>query len=289
MFPFLAAAKNAAFRGALALFMPDLARQMRAEGVFDAGPLSDADCVLVEDHGADLTLVAFSGLDVLYAGLARYEFQNTLRALGRKANFVFVRDPHRMGFHLRPDGAPGGLAHYEDALHDALERLGAARNVAIGSSIGGSAAFHFGTRCRMDQILIFGAAFEVDAFTRPRVLLRTLLDLPKLLREPRAYFEMLVVTAGAAWAGRNLRRRFGAENVANPLRAYDEAEFRPEVTLFYGETAWPDAAQARKLAAYPGARVVPLPTGRHNTPAFLKARGELADRIAAELARACAA
>lgn len=281
----ISAIKNSGFRGAMRLFMPDLARQMQAEGVFDAntGVYTEADCIRIEDNGADITVLAFSGLDVLYAGLARYEFQNALHALGKSANYVFVRDPHRIGFHLTPEGNPGGLAYYEALITRTMSALGATRNIAIGSSIGGSAAFYFGTRCRMDQVLIFGAAFEVGTFTKPHILARTLCDIPKLFREPRAYFEMLIVTIAAAWAGRQLTRRFGAENVARPLDIYAATTHRPDITLFYGATAWPDAAQAQQLAAISNARLIPLPTGRHNTPAFLKQHGQLSACLAREI------
>lgn len=281
----ISAIKNSGFRGAMRLFMPDLARQMQAEGVFDAnsGVYTEADCIRVEDNGADITVLAFSGLDVLYAGLARYEFQNALHALGKSANYVFVRDPHRIGFHLTPEGHPGGLPFYEALITRTMKALGAGRNIAIGSSIGGSAAFYFGTRCRMDQVLIFGAAFEVGTFTKPRMLARTIFDVPKLFREPRAYFEMLIVSIAAGWAGRQLTRRFGAENVARPLEVYAATKHRPDITLFYGETAWPDAAQAQQLAAISDARLVPLPTGRHNTPAFLKQHGQLSACLAREI------
>jgi pimeloyl-ACP methyl ester carboxylesterase len=217
---------------------------------------------------------------VLYAGLARYEFQKVLHSLNLQANFVFVRDVHRIGFHLRPDGSPGGLAFYEEHLRDVMQRLGSSRNIAIGSSIGGGAALYFGTRCAMSQLIIFGAAFTLDGFTAPGTLLKTIFDVKKIFVEPRAYAEMLIVSISALWGSRQLAKRFGAENVARPLDVYRAAEPRPMVTLFYGATAWPDVRQAAMLGAIPGTTLIPLPTGRHNTPSFLKQHGRLADAIA---------
>jgi hypothetical protein len=277
--------KNGVFRAATRLFMPDLARQMEQEGVFDLNDHTvpnneEAAYMRVEDNGADMTILAFAGLDVLYAGLARYEFQKVLHSMNLQANFVFIRDVHRIGFHLRPDGAHGGLAFYEEHIREAIQRLGSTRNIALGSSIGGSAALYFGTRCAMCQIILFGAAFTLDGFTAPRTLLRTIFDVKKIFVEPRAYAEMLIVSISALWGSRQLERRFGAENVARPLDIYRAADPRPKVTLFYGSTAWPDACQAALLQAIPGTTLVPLPTGRHNTPSFLKQQGRLATSIA---------
>lgn len=286
---------NKLFRTAMRLLMPDLARQLQQEGVFVVDPAAAAaagqpEFLRIEDRGADLTIFAFSGLDVLYAGLARFEFQGTLRRLGQEANLVFVRDLHRAGFHLRPDGEPGGLAFFEREIRAVMDRLGASRNIAIGSSIGGAAAFYFGTRCGMQQAIIFGAAFELDAFTAPRMVLRTLFDVKKLFTEPRAYVEMIVVTLSAAWGKRQLVRRFGHDGVARPLETYRGASPRPAVSLIYGATAWPDARQAGLLREMdPAAHLVPLPTGRHNTPSFLKQRGQLAEALAAAIAHHAAA
>lgn len=272
--------KNGVFRVGARLFMPDLARQMQQEGIFDlndrtASNNDEADFIRVEDNGADMTIFAFAGLDILYAGLARYEFQKVLHGMNLEANFVFVRDFHRIGFHLRPDGTLGGLDFYEEHIRKVLRRLGSSRNIALGSSIGGAAALYFGTRCEMDQVVIFGAAFTLDTFTAPRTLLKTIFDVKKVVTEPRAYAEMLIVSITGIWGRRRVEKLFGARNFFQPLEVYRAADPRPKVTLFYGATAWPDVRQAAKLALIPGATLVPLPTGRHNTPSFLKERGRL--------------
>lgn len=267
--------KNRIFQGAMKLFMPDLAKQMAAEGVFDLDNANQADWMRVEDNGADVTIFAFSGLDVLYAGLARYEFQNALRTLNMKANYVFLRDVHRIGFHLKPDGSPDGHDFYAAEINRVKRELGASHNIAIGSSIGGSVAFYLGARCGLEQLVIFGPAFTLDGFTHPSVFSRTLFGVRQLLREPRAYFELLVVTLSAMWAVKQLTKRFGAENIVRPLDTYAALERKPVVTLYYGETAWPDVRHANMLPASDCVQHVALPTGRHNTPAFLKQRGEL--------------
>lgn len=278
--------KNMLYCCGMRIFMPDLARQMSIEGNLelprDDAPLS-LDFMHVEDRGAEITIFAFSGLDVLYAGLARFEFKNVLHQLGVDANFVFVRDVQRMGFQLRPDGSPGGMEFYAGEINRVKEKLGAQRNIAIGSSIGGSAAFAFGALCAMDELVIFGAAFNLDGFSAPAMLRHVLLDFRQLLTEPRAYAELLIVTLSARWARKHLGKHIGEENLPKPLELYERMPVKPAITLFYGAKSLPDSNQAMLIKDCPRTRLVPLPTGRHNTPAFLRKRGALAARIAEAL------
>ena len=284
--------KNALYRCGMRVFMPDLARQMAQEGnlalprdgaLLPDGSASAPEFMQVEDNGANVTIFAFSGLDVLYAGLARYEFGRVLHQLDIEANLVFVRDVHRMGFQLKPDGTVGGPAFYAAELLHVKNRLGARRNIAIGSSIGGSAAFLFGTLCEMDEVILFGAAFNLDGFAAPSMLRRTALNWRQLLAEPRAYVELLIVTLAARWARKNFARRVGEENISRPLEIFKRAAVKPAVTLFYGVESLPDKSQAMLIRSCPKTCLVPLPTGRHNTPAFLKKQGTLAAHIAEAL------
>ncbi len=73
---FMARAEALVTRWTVGLIMPDLAKQMQAEGLFDK-PAADAvpEYMVVEDNGADITIFSFSGFDVLCAGFARFEFQ----------------------------------------------------------------------------------------------------------------------------------------------------------------------------------------------------------------------
>lgn len=279
--------KNLGYRFGMRMFMPDLARQMELEGMLDLpkeGDTPKVEFMKIENNHADITIFAFSGLDVLFAGLARYEFQKVLRDLNLKANFVFLRDVHRMGFQLTPDGQPGGPAFYIDAIQRTMKDLGAARNIAIGSSIGGSVAFAFGSAAGMDELVLFGAALNMDGFSAPGMVRKCLFDYRQLFREPRAYAELLIVTLAAGWARKSLAQKVGEENLSMPLDAYAQAPRKPAITVMYGNTAWPDVGQAQIIKDYPRTRLVPLPTGRHNTPAFLKARGELSTYIASAIA-----
>ena len=279
--------KNFGYRFGMRVFMPDLAQQMEQEGMLDLpkeGETPKVEYMKVEDNGADLTIFAFSGLDVMFAGLARYEFQKVLRDLNLKANFVFLRDVHRMGFQLTPDGQPGGPAFYIAEIQRTMAELGSTRNIAIGSSIGGSVAFSYGCTAGMDELVLFGAALNLDGFCAPGMVRKCLFDVRQLFREPRAYAELLIVTLAAGWAKKSLSEKVGVENLSMPLDAYAKAVKKPAITVMYGATAWPDVGQAAVIQDYPRTRLVPLPTGRHNTPAFLKARGELSKYIADAIA-----
>jgi hypothetical protein len=281
----LQAAENRVTRWAVGLFMPDLAKQMDAEGLFKKKAEGDKpEYMVVEDNEAEVTIFSFSGFDVLYAGFARFEFQRVLQQLGCKANLVFIRDPNRTGFHATPENGLGGLEFYEREVNTVKEQLGAKRNIAIGSSSGGAAALWFATRCEMDEAVVFGASLTADGFLHPRHLCATLLNLRQLLREPSAYFELMLVTLGAWWGAKPLCRRFGQHMLMNPLETYrDNNTNRPRVTFYYGAKSPTDAWHAHMMEEFEQVRLVALPTGRHNTPAFLKERGQLAMAIQAGL------
>lgn len=277
--------KNFGYRFGMRLFMPDLAREMKTEGLFDL-PTDDVptgDFIKVENNGADLTIFAFSGLDVLFAGLPRFEFQRVLRQLGKEANFVFMRDLNRLAFQLKPDGSPGGPEYWAEVILKLKNEIGATRNVAVGSSVGASAAFAFGVSAEMDDIILFGPLFKVEGFADPKVLWKSLFDGKKLFTEPRGYAESLIVSLAGRWGRKSLNKRLGEENVMDPLAWYEAASKKPFITVIYGETSWPDVSQAELLKGFPRTRHVALPTGRHNTPAYLKSRGELASQLAEAL------
>jgi hypothetical protein len=276
-------AEAAVTRWTVGLFMPDLARQMQAEGLFEKPQAGETpEYLVVEDNGADITIFSFSGFDVLYAGFARFEFQRVLKEIGCKANLVFLRDLNRTGFHATPDNNLGGLEFYEREVREVMERLGASRNVAIGSSSGGAAALWFSTRCKMDEAIVFGAALTADGFLRPRLLLSSLLNLRQLVREPAAYFELMVVALGAWWGGRPLGKRFGNDALMDPLGAYQRNQpDHPRVTFYYGMHSPTDAWHAHMMKEFQNVRLMPLPTGRHNTPAYLQERGQLAHALQA--------
>jgi hypothetical protein len=103
-----------------------------------------------------------------------------------------------------------------------------------------------------------------------------------LVREPAAYFELLLVTLGAWWGGKPLLKRVSEEELMNPLECYRQAHpAAPRITFYYGARSITDAWHAQMMRQFDRVRLVPLPTARHNTPAFLKKRGQLAMAIEA--------
>lgn len=267
--------------------MPDLNKQMAMEGLFDAPTTASGtlEHVLVEDNGADVTVFSFSGFDILFAGQARFEFRNALQGLGQNANFVFIRDIQRTGFHLAPDKSKDGLAFYEAEVTRIKSELGAKRNIAIGSSSGGMAALWFGARCGLDEAVVFGAALTPWGFMRAPNVARMLFNIPLLWREPSAYTELLTIMMGAFWGTPPLLWRFGRAKMMDPLQALQMRKESPlKITYFYGRHSVGDAWHAAMLRDVPAVRLVPLPTGRHNTPAYLKDRGQLGMSLDAALA-----
>jgi hypothetical protein len=277
------AIRNVLFKGSMRLLMPRLARQMEKDGTFDLDPAKMPESIRILDNGADTTVFVFSGIDVLFAGFARYDFGLILRHLRKKCNFVFLRDIHRMAYHMSPEGEWNGLDFYSGKIEEAKAQLGAKRNVALGSSSGGSAAFYFGTRCKMDKLIVFGPAFPHTVYTAWASRLRTFSNFRLLLTDPGTYFEMVAVTLGASDIVRKLSQHFKKEEAWDILEDYRRAEPRPSVTLFYGKRCRPDSQTARALGVFPEVSLVPLDTGRHNTPEYLNNRKELGPRIVREV------
>jgi hypothetical protein len=268
------------------IFMPGLAKQMQQEGTFElkeGAEVAEDEFMLVEDRGADVTLFAFSGIDVLFAGMGRFEFRGLFKRIGRDYNLVFLRDLHRLGYHVAPDGSADGIAFHTDAINAVKARLGAKTNLALGSSSGGQAAFYFGTVCGMDGIVAFGPAFPLRVYIKRRYQLQALVNLPQLFREPMGYIEVILVCIGAWYSVRQLLRRVPKEKTWRVMEAYQDAAPRPHATIFYGRHAPPDARQAQIMRQFEEVKLIALDTGRHNTPAYLKSKGLLEQYVSREL------
>jgi hypothetical protein len=287
--------KDFIFKTAVRLVFPELLKEMELEGTFELDPdnplssLEDADFIRIEDNGADVTLFAFSGIDVLYAGHSRYHLMAVVKRLGRKfggANFVFLRDCRRLGFMLRPDGKPGGWDFYAEVVAKAAKDLGASHNVTIGSSYGGSIAHHMAYRCGLQQVITFSAMFNANSYLGMRNILRALFNLKQLVREPQGYFEILLVTLSTSWCFRMLKKTVGLEEAPDLVADYAALETKPAVTLYYGEASPPDAAQAQLMACFPEVRRIPVPTGRHNVAGYLYGKGTLGSAITDEISAA---
>ena len=139
---------NSCIRVLVRRFMPGIAAALEEENQFDRieGPAHDltdpALYLQVEDNRAETTIVAFAGMAVLYAAMPRFEFKKMLQETGGHYNYVFVRDVFRSSYRRAPDGSGNGIAFYRRIVGEALQRLGAKENIAIGMSGGGGPPSH---------------------------------------------------------------------------------------------------------------------------------------------------
>lgn len=285
--------KNFIFKWSVRLLQPKAAKRMEEDGALTMpaidGPMeNDTDYILIDDRGADLTVFAYSGLDALFAGRARYEFRMLFRKLGVKCNLVCFRDLRRTCFYVAHDGTPHGLEFYTEKTKEIMEKLGSKYNVALGSSSGGEAAFVFATRCKMDKVIAFAPVFPHSVYRAPMNILRALLNFKVLFTEPEAYIEIFIVTMAIMWMEDVALKRVRRKNpklIWDTWKIYEEAgDERPEATVFYGERSGPDSRQARQAAAYfPQVKLMPVDTARHNSPAVLMKRKQLSEMLTAEL------
>lgn len=245
-------------------------------------PSESAIHIEVYDHGANTTLFVFAGLAVRYLGMPSFEFRRILQSGGFDANLVFIRDVHRSFYHLRPDGSAGGIDFFKEEVCSLKERLGAERNLTLGVSIGGSAAFYFAVECGMQKIIAFSPGFPLSVYTAPLNQLHTYLNLPLLIRSPRSYVELFLVTSATAMRERQLRRAHPEMQLWDVLGRYRVANPRPPATLLYGQHCPADARQARILD-FPEVKRVALPTAAHNCAGVLKREGTLASTLVSEI------
>lgn len=281
------------FKWTLKVIQPAEARRMEEDGALAlpkiAGALpEDLDYVYIDDRGADLTVFAFSGMDSLFAGRARYEFRNLFRSMEVPCNLVCFRDPRTSAFHVGFDGRTPGIDYYSARVSEIMEQLGATHNVALGSSSGGQAAFAFATRCGMDKVIAFSPAFPHSVYRAPRNVLQSFFSFRNLLREPQAWIETMIVTVAVIWMEDVTAPR---ARLAEPLKIWDTfgwyeaaGDARPLASVYYGRRSKPDARQAALIAPFPQVTLNPVDTARHNCPAVLLKRRELFKILEAELA-----
>ena len=248
------------------VLVPEIARLTQAELLSDA---FDDDAALpqtirVEDRGADTTVVSFSNGGFMHGGLPTYAFRDLLEQLQPPCNLVFVRDVHRVAYHLRPDATAGGLDFYEAELKATLARLGSTTTHMIGDSSGAAAAVYFGTRCGAERILALTMPYPLAPWASPRAFLGHLFDVRKLWRDRVAYWDNLIISAFSVGALRTLISHVGEVGIFSPIETYSRAERRPRLTLVYGERCKADAANALRYAELDEVELMPLPTGRHH-------------------------
>ena len=277
------AVANALIKLFIRLFFPGLAKDLATEGQFDfrdktVSPeaVDPSDYLMVEDNGSDVTIISFAGMAVLYAGMPRFEFRKMLQDDRKPYNLIFVRDIHRSCYYMRPDGSSDGPAFYEKLVGDALARLKSSHNVTLGASGGGAAAFCIGSGLPIHHIITFNPAFPLEEYQNGRNQWGAWGDVRKLIREPGAWLEVVLVMLSARIMWRRVCRLVGHENIPDIVARYAQRRPNPvPATIFYGERNRPDAWQARKLAVFPMVTLKPVDSARHDSMGDLKKRGQL--------------
>jgi hypothetical protein len=283
----VATMRDTLFRVTTRIFLPGLADKMEQEGTFNMFEGARETCDLddyfiVDDRGADITVFAFAGMDVLFAGEPRFEFRRQLSSLDQPFNMVYIREMRRMLYHVCPYGTPDGLEFYTNHVRKIMEDLGSTYNVAMGSSGGGSAAFYFGTRCKMDQIIAFSPAFPATVWTDWRNQFRCYFNFKELFRSPAGYIEAAMVALSGNAVDRGMKKAIGGVQWDVMNTYLDAGENRPRASIFFGERCYPDWLQAQHMKDIPQVRLMPVDTGRHNAPAVLKEQGRLGDVLLQE-------
>ena len=261
----------------LEVFMPGAASAIKTEEQFslkdhsNTGTLDPSTYIDVDDNGADITLISFAGMAVLYSAMPQFEFKSMLQEGGGSYNFVFVRDIFRSSYRLAPDGSSDGIAFYQKVVREALESLGAKYTIAIGMSGGAEAAFRISGAAPIDRIIAFNPAFPMEHHGSWSNIGLVLLDLKKLVTEPSAYLETLFVTLGTCYLWRRNRRLIGYEDPKLPLQDY--LHRATPAVLFYSRRCLPDKRQALALKDVPSITLVPLESKRHNCLVEMKKKG----------------
>jgi len=271
------------------LLVPEVMRSMEQERVVPGGEdvsFAPAEVPLsyyleIEDNGSDVTIFSFAGMAVLFAGMPKFEFRNLLQTSKKTYNFVFVRDPHRACYFQAPDGSNRGQEFFECIVSEAKAKLGSTYNVALGASGGGWEAFFLGCKLQFQQIIAFAPGFPPEVYLSIGSQLRTYFDLPKLVRHPSAYLEMVLVALGAKYVNRRVQR-LGIVEFPDLLELYRQTDPKPRATIFYGTHCRPDRMTALH-AAKEGIITRGIDSQRHNCAADLKARGLLGKSILEEI------
>jgi len=219
--------------------------------------------IRIEDNGASTTIVSFSSGGFIHSGLPTYAFGKLLAGMKEPCNIIFIRDLHRVAYHLLPNGEPGGLEFYEREIKEALRKLGSTTTHMIGESSGAAAAVYFGTLCGAKRVLAMTMPFPMEPWSTPRALFRHLFNLRELFRDRRSYWDSLMISAFSFLARRTLLNHIGEDGIFNPIETYRNASIRPGLTLIYGERCDGDATNARLLEGMEDVELIPLPTGRH--------------------------
>ena len=208
--------------------------------------------------------------------------------LGDYYNLVFMRDIHRLAYHLRPEGGGGGLEFYEGEVRRVMDQLKSKHYVALGDSVGGCAAIYYGTRCGMDHVIAMSPPCPFYAYLEPKMQLMAYIDLPLLFRSWSEFYEVAFITFATNFVEMAIKRAVGKDGVWRMPETYLEAAKRPTATIFYGERCRPDTRIAMMYKDAPDVKLVGLPTALHNTGDWMKKQGKLGEVVLEEIHRGLA-
>ncbi len=288
------ALKERAARFIIRRFVPkevvDAIENEIAGGLFTENARSEAlpEHVLIEDRGSETTVFSFAGGALLFAGQPTFEFRRLLMKHGDDYNLVFMRDIHRLAYHLRPEGGGGGLEFYEGEVRRVMDQLKSKHYVALGDSVGGCAAIYYGTRCGMDHVIAMSPPCPFYAYLEPKMQLMAYIDLPLLFRSWSEFYEVAFITFATNFVEMAIKRAVGKDGVWRMPETYLEAVKRPTATIFYGERCRPDTRIAMMYKDAPDVKLVGLPTALHNTGDWMKKQGKLGEVVLEEIHRGLA-
>lgn len=288
------ALKERAARFIIRRFVPkevvDAIESEIATGMFTENARTEAlpEHLLIEDRGSDTTVFSFAGGALLFAGQPTFEFRKLLTTHGDDFNLVFMRDIHRLAYHLRPEGGGGGLEFYETEVRRVMNQLKSRRYVALGDSVGGCAAIYYGTRCGMDHVIAMSPPCPFQAYLEPLMQLKAYTDLPLLFRSWEEFYEVAFITFATNFVEMAIKRAVGKDGIWRLPDVYLEAERRPSMTLFYGDRCRPDKRIAMMYKDEPDVHLIGLPTALHNTGAWMKKQGTLGETVLNEIHRGLA-
>lgn len=121
---------------------------------------ADGGFAQVDDRGADVTVVVFTGLGQKVGAIPPFEFSRTLESLG--VNSILLRDPNLSWYQSPIAGWGDDLPDKARVLQRAIDRLPGRVVHFLGTSAGGFAALMFATFIHVDSVLVMGGQSFID-------------------------------------------------------------------------------------------------------------------------------
>lgn len=257
-------------------FTPANIAPLSLQQIWQEPELSPADianfCEVIDRH-SPITVIAFAGLALGFAGLPSYEFRKSLGTIGDNCNIVLVRDVRRYWYHLTPEGEIGGLDFYTQYLQSQVQVLGTKYLITTGVSAGGFAALFFGWKLGADQILAFSPQTDLMGYHKLRPL--SLLQHRRSWSDLKSFFkEELMVAIALRRRTRLLKRKlpfiyWGGLNAGLRINEQTQAH------IYYCQDNALDAQEALKISVFPGVTLHACACNQHNVAGYLRTGGGL--------------